>query len=422
MAVFNQNLDYRHFWLQLQNIILKYTHTHRQGVLMFGLVTETKINAKELICRGEGWRLHQALPIPDVGVRSKFDKKFKKQTSRLFSLAQLHPRKQETCSDIKIVMNANSPIVLINDFRNFSSKCNASLTQENYTAKDGSIHPSMVMAVHAETDIEPGVHVLVDYGEAYTAEDPEFSSGDDMDDTDAAKVRSLERRVLGTIEGKIDSVSLNEAAGTPNKSQAASPLLSRKKKRTKIIELFDDEPDDNRTQEPGEVEEVSDNSQDDVVVLGPDDDGSNNDDEDESDQKGASEDSPEDEQSEADEELNKQTSKKRKQQSKSTPEPRRRTQRLPKKKKEADPPGTPKVCNAYMMYCNQQRQLLSGFTPTDLMKEMGKGWQQLEKEEKEPYEKKSRDAKKNREKYLEDYKTVQTTCNALSRTNTHADI
>ena len=183
--------------------------------------------------------------------------------------------------------------------------------------------------------------------------------------------------------------------------------------------MFDDEPDDNRTQEPGEVEEVPDNSQDesDVVVMSPEDDGSNNDDED-----GASDDSPDDEQSEADEQLNKQTSKKRKQQSKSTPAPRRRTQRIPKKKKEADPPGTPKVCNAYMMYCNEQRQLLSGFTPTDLMKEMGKGWQQLEKEEKEPYEKKSRDAKKNREKYLEDYKTVQTTCNALSRTNTHADI
>ena len=56
------------------------------------------------------------------------------------------------------------------------------------------------------------------------------------------------------------------------------------------------------------------------------------------------------------------------------------------------------------------------------MKEMGKGWQLLAKEEKEPYEEKSRDAKRKREKYLEDYKTVQKTCNALSRTNTHADI
>ena len=170
---------------------------------MFGLVAETKIEKNELICRGSGWRLHKNLPIPDVAVRAGLDKNFVKQTTRLFSVEQIHPTKKDENSSIKIIMNANSPIVLINDYHNFASAANASLTQEVYTAEDGSVHPSMVMAVHADADIEAGTHVLVDYGQTYRREDPDFSSGDDMDERGAAVVRkSCE---FSSVEYKKDS-------------------------------------------------------------------------------------------------------------------------------------------------------------------------------------------------------------------------
>ena len=65
---------------------------------MFGLVAEEKTMAKELICRGQGWRLHNSPPIPDVGVRSKLDKNFVKQTPKLFSLEQMHPTKKDNNS------------------------------------------------------------------------------------------------------------------------------------------------------------------------------------------------------------------------------------------------------------------------------------------------------------------------------------
>ena len=148
---------------------------------MFGLVAETKILKNELICRGQGWRLHKSLPIPDVAVRARLDKNIVKQTPRLFSLEQIHPAKKDEFTRIKIVMNANSPIVLVNDYHNFAPAANASLTQEEYTDTNGSVHPSMVMSVHADADIEPGVHILVDYGTGYRREDHDFSSGDDMD-------------------------------------------------------------------------------------------------------------------------------------------------------------------------------------------------------------------------------------------------
>jgi hypothetical protein len=69
---------------------------------MFGLVAEEKIMAKALICRGQGWRLHNSLPIPGVGVRANLDKNFVKQTPKLISLEHIHPTKRDEFSKAKM--------------------------------------------------------------------------------------------------------------------------------------------------------------------------------------------------------------------------------------------------------------------------------------------------------------------------------
>ena len=350
---------------------------------MFGLVAETKIEKNELICRGSGWRLHNNLPIPDVAVRSALDKNFVKQTTRLFSVEQIHPTKKDENSRIKIIMNANSPIVLINDYHNFASAANASLTQEVYTAEDGSVHPNMIMSVHADDVIEAGTHVLVDYGQTYHCEDPDFSSGDDMDDKGAAVIRrscdpeSHKRTVV------VSRIPESIAIEADDKEDTQDEEETKEEEENEEEEEEEDEEEETLEEHDGEDEEEVVEVVKGVEVVEVDD------------------------QDEEYVEKQKKTKKRKKPESTKT-----KIQRIPKKKKTKDkvPEGTPTAYSAYIIFCSENRPKLSKeIDSKNMLVELGRLWKLLSTADKQPYEDKALVSRKERAAFISHAKLVSHT-------------
>ena len=84
--------------------------------------------------------------------------------------------------------------------------------------------------------------------------------------------------------------------------------------------------------------------------------------------------------------------------------PTPRFQKIPKKKrvKAATPvEGTPKVVNAYILFCNENRPKLSAdIKPNEVLTELGRQWRALDQDGKQPYEEKSKDLKKQKAAFL----------------------
>ena len=347
---------------------------------MFGLVAETKIEKNELICRGSGWRLHNNLPIPDVAVRSALDKNFVKQTTRLFSVAQIHPTKKDENSRIKIIMNANSPIVLFNDYHNFAAAPNASITQEVYTAEDGSVHPNMLMSVHADDVIEAGTHVLVDYGQTFHCEDPDFSSGDDMDDKGAAVIRRScdpESHKSAVVVSRIPESIAIEA---DDKEDTQDEEETKEEEENEEEEEEEDEEEETLEEHDGEDEEEVVEVVKEVEVL------------------------------EVDEQDPEYVEKPKKAKKRKKPESTTKTklQRIPKKKKPQD--NAPKAYSAYIIFCSENRPKLSkDIDSKNMLVELGRRWKLLSTADKKPYEDKALVSRKERAAFISHAKLVSHT-------------
>ena len=421
----------------------------RQGAQMFGLVAEEKIMAKELICRGQGWRLHSSLPIPGLGVRANLDKQFVKQTPKLFSLEQMHPTKRDESSKVKIVMNADSAMVLINDYHNFDSKGNASITQENYTAPDGTVHPSMVMAVYADVDIDVGVHILVDYGEKFHLEDPNYASGDDMDNRDAFQVRELEKKHCLpqkenkekdiVADGKEIDIVADEAWSEPEPEEAEPGEGNKRVRRhsdvsfavvqaarirrrnanaeavqnAEVIELGDD--DDGDDDQDDQSQPADEDNEEDVDEEDDEENSKTSSDEDANNSNG-----DEDYTQEATEYLEQHAQKKQKiddepvSQAKQSKNKRKRNQKIPKKTKPRKGKATeyldaPKFLTAYILFCNDKRPSLGHVKPNQVLIELGKMWKASTDDEKLVYEEQSKKTKKEREGWILCYNRVMHT-------------
>jgi hypothetical protein len=276
------------------------------------------------------------------------------------------------------------------------------------------------------------VHILVDYGEKFHFEDPNYTSGEDMDSKDAAQVRRLEKHGLPHKENKEQNIeddgdldvasdkeewwsepTLDDVVADGGES---NPLSTRIRRRSDVSENIDQAARTRRqvaTEQAVHNSEVYDLVHDDDDAAKQDDERSNTEEEEAKEQAAEGEGDEKsgndsDEKSGNDDDVytdEQHAEKKQKVDVVPRPKPkqsRKKRNNIPKKKRGEIPeyPDASKFLTAYIMFSKEQRPTLSNVRPNQILIELGKMWKKTTPNEKQEYEEASKKTKKERDAWM----------------------
>ena len=116
--------------------------------------------------RGHFWHAAFKLPSPaERNLRSVFQ-----HWPGCWGLKMMNLR------DLVYVINASSPMSMVNDYHQISAQPNAMFVQKFFKGEDGSMKPTLEVSVQMLQDIKAGEQVLVDYGHSFN-----WSEDDDLE-------------------------------------------------------------------------------------------------------------------------------------------------------------------------------------------------------------------------------------------------
>ena len=145
-----------------------------EGMYMLGAFAETDIEKGTIVARGTGFFWHKAYPLSKMGRPRKGMIEHLAAGVYAVDMPNMYGNAKE--STLLFVLNASSPLSLINSFKGIGTK-NASLCQCTYPDENGVHRPTLQLAVEMDSDIKANTQVFVDYGmhfEFHKGTPPEF--------------------------------------------------------------------------------------------------------------------------------------------------------------------------------------------------------------------------------------------------------